>query len=234
MCNPADAIEQGGDAAGNTAETLNHPTSEALDKTVQPVGDNELVQNIFKGVVMYYLGAGAMNAMGGAAAGGGGEGATATTGESTGSSTLTGDAGSDQLATQAGAVPGPGGEPLMPPATPEPTDPTAAGKTLGGGDVLGTLKTLAPVISAGSAIVSAMSAAAQANAAKDRANQNTALTVPTPPQSPIDPDLTALRKKNALLFGLDSPSSTDLTKGGAGESNLGRVTLLGGSSRLSA
>lgn len=157
-------------------------------------------------------------------------------------------AGADSTGSASAGVSGSGGgaEGVFPgeegfpgEASPGQGDPaggaTGTGK-VGGSDILGTLKTLAPVIMAGSSILSAMSAAEQAKDAKKQANglNKADLTPPTMPQAAIDPDLTAIRKKNSLLFGLDSPASTDLTRGNASTGNLGRVTLLGGSSRLAA
>lgn len=53
-----------------------------------------------------------------------------------------------------------------------------------------------------------------------------------PPQSAQSADISAILKKNSLLFGADSSAGTDLTKGSAGMGNLGKVSLLGGTSKL--
>lgn len=53
-----------------------------------------------------------------------------------------------------------------------------------------------------------------------------------PPQSAQSADISAILKKNSLLFGADSSAGTDLTKGSAGKGNLGKVSLLGGTSKL--
>lgn len=138
------------------------------------------------------------------------------------------EAGATATATEAGAA-------SMPAAMAETGGATAveagAAGTSGattGSDVLGTIKTLAPAVSAGANLIGAGAAYAQAQAAKNA-------PVPKPGgidkaqlQVPVDPNLAEIRKRNALLFGLDSPTSTDLTKGSAGTTNLGRVTLLGG------
>jgi len=64
--------------------------------------------------------------------------------------------------------------------------------------------------------------AGDAKAAAEKANAAALASKPTPT---IDPDLTEIRKKNALLFGLED---TNITKGKAGVGDLGRATLLGG------
>lgn len=97
-----------------------------------------------------------------------------------------------------------------------------------GSDVLGTIKTLAPAVSAGASLIGAGAAYAQAQAARDATKPSTAAPERAQAQNPVDPDLTAIRKRNALLFGLDSPGSTDLTKGSASTGTIGRATLLGG------
>lgn len=93
-------------------------------------------------------------------------------------------------------------------------------------NLLGTVKTLAPVVSAGASLLSA-----GATALQKRPQAPAAPAVPDRGQAAIDPDLAAIRKKNALLFGTDSPASTDLTSGTASPT-VGRATLLGGSTKL--
>lgn len=98
--------------------------------------------------------------------------------------------------------------------------------------VLKAAKETAPLISAGASVAGA-SAGIQASKAATAATAG--LKPATPPAVPaavIDPDLTQIRKRNAVLFGLDSPASTDITKGKAAVGDLGRVTLLGGTSNL--
>lgn len=134
-------------------------------------------------------------------------------------------------ATGAPIEPGAPATPQMPPAQPEVGAPPAAKTTLG------TIKELAPAVNAGLTALG-LGATLAAGTPGDMGS----MEAPTPPDLPveadvqkqnaIDPDLTAIRKKNALLFGLDSPSNTDLTKGNASTGNLGRVTLLGGTSSL--
>jgi hypothetical protein len=104
-----------------------------------------------------------------------------------------------------------------------------SGAAATGMDVLGTVKTLAPAVSAAANLLAAGAASEQARISGNAPKPN---QVPAAPQPATDPDVAALRKKNALLFGGDSPLSTDLTKGSADAGNLGRVTLLGGSSKL--
>lgn len=60
----------------------------------------------------------------------------------------------------------------------------------------------------------------------------TAPAAAPPPQSAQSADISAILKKNSLLFGGDSPAGTDLTNGRASTGNLGRVSLLGGTSKL--
>lgn len=138
-----------------------------------------------------------------------------------------------QEATGAEVAPGTPATPQMPPAQPE-VGVGGAAKT---GGALATIKEYAPAVQAGLTALG-LGASLAAGSPGDMGG----MEAPTPPDLPveadiqkqnaIDPDLTAIRKKNALLFGLDSPSNTDLTKGNASTGNLGRVTLLGGTSSL--
>lgn len=235
MCNPADALESAGDKAANVTSSAAAPVEHTLDATVAPVGDNKLVQDIFQAVVMYTLGQGA-----GAAAAGEGAGLGSTPNADVAGS----EYGAAESTGSAGAGVSGNGDAVMPPGEDAPVTTTdsssgATGATkTGGSDILGTIKTLAPTIAAGAAITSALvsadAAQKQADAAKQNAAalSNTSIAPPATPQAAIDPDLTAIRKKNALLFGLDSPAGTDLTKGTADTGNLGRITLLGGTSKL--
>lgn len=114
-----------------------------------------------------------------------------------------------------------------------PTTTPNNGSTLG--NALKLAAQVAPLVSAGSNLLAADAAANQASSAQNAANNLTPSTPPPEPQAAVDPDLSVIRKRNALIFGLDSPASTDLTFGKADMGSLGRVTLLGGSTnRLGA
>lgn len=94
-----------------------------------------------------------------------------------------------------------------------------------GVDLLKLAKDGASLASAGAAV---------ANATAKPPTPPTAPAPPPPAQRATAADTTAIRKRNSLLFGADSPATTDITGGRAGISNLGRVSLLGGTSRLGA
>lgn len=107
---------------------------------------------------------------------------------------------------------------------------TGAGAAAGAGAEAGAgvnylkyAKDAASLLSAGAAV---------ANATAKPPTPPTAPAPPPPPQAAQGADTTAIRKRNSLLFGADSPATTDITGGRAGVSNLGRVSLLGGTSRL--
>lgn len=93
-------------------------------------------------------------------------------------------------------------------------------------------KDVAPLVAAGASVVGAGAGVQAAKSASDRVSSLSPAATPAVPASVIDPDLTAIRKRNAVLFGIDSPNATDLTKGKAAVGDLGRATLLGGTSTL--
>lgn len=166
----------------------------------------------------------------------GGTGGTAT-GATVGDASLTGGAGADTIPAAAGADAGPAVEGVDASTGQFAGETDASGAagtgTTGGTTLGGALKmaaTVAPLISAASSLAAADAASKQAKAAEALTPQ---VDAATPPQSQaaVDPDLSLIRKRNALLFGLDSPASTDLTLGKAEMGNLGRATLLGGSSK---
>lgn len=105
-----------------------------------------------------------------------------------------------------------------------------AGEGLTAASIFSGLVKAAPVVSAATSLLTGLGAIGAAPAPK-------APSLPTPPTAPAlqpatDADVTAIRKKNSVLFGADSPASTDITAGSAGASNLGKSTLLGGVSTL--
>lgn len=136
-----------------------------------------------------------------------------------------------------------------------------AGTEAGGGAAAGggaSASTVAPLVDAGTGATAVdagavaqegLTAADYLKYAKDAAGlvgagasvAKAAAKPPTPPTAPAPPpppqgaqgaDTTAIRRRNSLLFGADSPATTDITGGRAGISNLGRVSLLGGTSKL--
>lgn len=107
----------------------------------------------------------------------------------------------------------------------------SGGSTLG--NLVGYAKTALPIVSAATQLMSA-SAALSAAKAQTAAPGAATVSMPSIPQTSTSADISSILNKNSLLFGADSPSSTDLTGGNAGTANLGRVTLLGGSNKLGA
>lgn len=201
------------------------------------------------------FGAGATTATGASA----GEGAAATGATSSGTGTATSTVGgvteTPTLAGSGGVQPGDAGtagamdaggagtsDAGLSNPNAGPTQGPTTGPTLGGGEggttLGGALKLAAqtaPLVTAAASLLSANAANDQAQNAENAANNLAPSKPAAEPQAAVDPDLTLIRKRNALLFGLDSPSATDLTMGKADMGNLGRVTLLGGSSnRLGA
>lgn len=154
------------------------------------------------------------------------------TGATVGSEAVVGSAGADTISAGAAAETGVD-------ASTGAFAGQAEGGTLGGatgttggttlGSALKMAATVAPIISAASSLAAADAASKQAKAAQALTPQTA--SAPPASQQAVDPDLSLIRKRNALLFGLDSPSSTDLTLGKAEMGNLGRATLLGGSSK---
>lgn len=155
------------------------------------------------------------------------------TGATVGSEAVVGSAGADTISAGAAAETG------VDASTGAFAGQAEGGGTLGGatgttggttlGSALKMAATVAPIISAASSLAAADAASKQAKAAQALTPQTA--SAPPASQQAVDPDLSLIRKRNALLFGLDSPSSTDLTLGKAEMGNLGRATLLGGSSK---
>lgn len=145
------------------------------------------------------------------------------------------EAGGGAMAADAAAGAGAGGGAFESGFTASGVVPGAAqmGAGVSLADVVGAVKTAAPIVSAATQL---MSAGAALSAAKAKAAAPGAATVsmPSVPQASTSADISSIMNKNSLLFGADSPSSTDLTGGNAGTANLGRVTLLGGNSKLGA
>lgn len=223
-----------------------------VDKKNQNLGVSDVSQaaTFFAKSIAAAFGLAAAFGATGAAGGDTATGATASGGTATGeSSTIALEGGGGVQVGDPGAAGafdagGTGGTSDAGLSTPGagPTQGPTTGPTLGGGDggttLGGALKMAAqaaPLVSAAANLLAADSANNQAQNAQNAANNLEPSTPPPTPQPAVDPDLSMIRKKNALIFGLDSPSSTDLTLGKADMGSLGRVTLLGGSTnRLGA
>lgn len=107
------------------------------------------------------------------------------------------------------------------------SDATTAGLTLKDGLAAAQgVGAVGGLLVAEQGIQNAKDLAADAKTAAAKANADALAHKPAPT---IDPDLAEIRKKNALLFGLED---TDITKGKAPVGDLGRTTLLGGTSSL--